>query len=319
MRVTDDANALRFMAGPITAYSGTTLTVNVQETAGSGSLGAAVTIAITGTKGTTGSTGSTGATGATGSSGVVDVDDGELTNTGTSTAAQLGLATAGTAGTYTKVTTDTFGRVTTGTTLVAGDIPTIAATQVTGTAYTKTNKVSDDYRLASTYDIIPRLAVSSTRTLTNGTVFGTVFTPQENFTLSNFQMYATTGGTDVGGTTVRRMGLFTMSGDTATLVARTDSDATLFTANNTIYTRALSTTGGFPSSYSLVSGTTYMVGVIAYNTGGTFNIPTISAGANTTQTFTPRICLGLTSQTDLPTAATLFATNTNAIVFARLT
>jgi len=36
VRITDDANTLRFMAGPITAYSGTTLTVNVQETAGTG-------------------------------------------------------------------------------------------------------------------------------------------------------------------------------------------------------------------------------------------------------------------------------------------
>lgn len=45
----------------------------------------------------------------------VTVDAGELTNTGTSTAAVLGLANAGTAGTYaypSSMTTDTFGRVT---------------------------------------------------------------------------------------------------------------------------------------------------------------------------------------------------------------
>jgi hypothetical protein len=78
--------------------------------------------------------GDTGATGATGASGVIGVDSGELTNTGTSTAAQLGLADAGTAGTYTKVTTDQYGRVSSGTTLSAGDIPTLAATKITNTA-----------------------------------------------------------------------------------------------------------------------------------------------------------------------------------------
>lgn len=397
VRVADSANPSRYMAGPISAYSGTSLTITSSETAGTGTLGAAI-VSLSGTRGfgyggvssvtsqniTTGSKtfaltlslgphayiigervriinsttnfiegtitaisqtsmtvdvtlangsgtytawtfaiagapGSTGATGATGSSGVVDVDSGELTNTGTSTAAQLGLATAGTAGTYTKVTTDTFGRVTTGTTLVAGDIPTIAATQVTGTAYTKANKVVDDYRLASTYDIIPRLSVGSTRNLNNGVIYGTVFTPQENFTVNNIQSFTQTGGTDVGGTTVRRMGLFTLSGNTATLVARTDSDATLFSASNTLYTRALSTTGGYPSSYTLTAGTEYLFGVIAYNTGGAFNIPTIAAGNITTQTFTPAVNLGLTGQTDLPTGATAFGPITNAIVFARLT
>jgi hypothetical protein len=89
---------------------------------------------VQGAKGDTGSTGAagaTGATGATGSSGVIGVDAGELTNTGTSTAAQLGLATAGTAGTYTKVTTDTFGRVTSGTTLSSTDVPDLAAAKIT--------------------------------------------------------------------------------------------------------------------------------------------------------------------------------------------
>jgi hypothetical protein len=64
------------------------------------------------------------------------VDSGELTNTGTSTAAQLGLATAGTAGTYTKVTTDTFGRVTTGTTLILGDLPSGVALTGSANAFT---------------------------------------------------------------------------------------------------------------------------------------------------------------------------------------
>jgi len=90
-----------------------------------------------GPTGATGSTGATGATGATGSSGVIGVDVGELTNTGTPSAAQLGLATAGTAGEYTKVTTDSFGRITSGTTLSAGDVPTLNQ-NTTGNAATAT-------------------------------------------------------------------------------------------------------------------------------------------------------------------------------------
>jgi len=97
--------------------------------------------------------GDTGATGPQGPSGVVGVDSGELTNTGTSSSAQLGLATAGTAGTYTKVTTDSFGRVSSGTTLSASDVPSLDPTKITGTAV-----ITSDSRL------------TDTRTPTDGTV-----------------------------------------------------------------------------------------------------------------------------------------------------
>ena len=49
---------------------------------------------------------------------------------GGATAITLTLAAAGTAGTYTKVTTDSKGRVTSGTTLVASDIPILAASKI---------------------------------------------------------------------------------------------------------------------------------------------------------------------------------------------
>ena len=54
---------------------------------------------------------------------------GDVTGTGT-TAITATLANAGTAGTYTKVTTDAKGRVTSGTTLAAGDIPTLTAAKI---------------------------------------------------------------------------------------------------------------------------------------------------------------------------------------------
>ena len=44
----------------------------------------------------------------------------------------ISLSAAGTAGTYTKVTTDIYGRVTSGATLIAGDIPALEISKITG-------------------------------------------------------------------------------------------------------------------------------------------------------------------------------------------
>jgi hypothetical protein len=195
----------------------------------------------------------------------------------------------------------------------------IATTKISGTAYTRSNRNNDEYRLANTYDILPRTVVQASRTLTNGTVWTTLFTPTETFTMTNFQTYCTTGTTDTGGTTVRRMGLFTLSGTSLTLVARTASDATLWNTAVTIYTRALSTVGGYPSTYTLNAGTTYAFGVIAYNTGGTFTAPSISAGTSNTPLFTPYTSLGITGQTDLPATGTGSSGVFSNLIYARLT
>ena len=287
-----------------------------------GATGATGATGSQGVKGDTGATGPKGDTGDTGASGVIGVDSGELTNTGTSTAAQLGLATAGTAGTYTKVTTDTFGRVTSGTTLSASDIPTIETTQVTGTAYTVTRKKIDDYALASSLDTAPRILVNASRNLSNGVVYYSLFTPTENFTMTNFSVYCIVAGTDSGGTTVRRMGLYTASGTnntTMTLVARTASDATLGNTVSTIYTRALNTTGGYPSTYTLLAGTTYAFAMMAYNTGGTFGIPSFAAIQDQFPQLTPYRILTNSAQTDLPASSTAQSVGATSAVFSRLT
>jgi predicted RecA/RadA family phage recombinase len=54
----------------------------------------------------------------------------------------LSLATAGTAGTYTKVTTDAYGRVTSGTTLSAGDIPSLSGSYLPLSGGTLTGNIS---------------------------------------------------------------------------------------------------------------------------------------------------------------------------------
>lgn len=65
---TSDANPTNYMHGQVTSYSGTTLTLNVTNIGGSGTL-ADWTITISGTRGATGATGATGAQGPQGNPG----------------------------------------------------------------------------------------------------------------------------------------------------------------------------------------------------------------------------------------------------------
>lgn len=172
----------------------------------------------------------------------------------------------------------------------------------------------------SGYDIYPRWGMSTRSFSSNGIFYATVFTSGRTFSASNITMICSTGGTDTGGTTTRRMGLYTVSGNTLTLVARTASDATLFNTTGTVYTKAFDTTGGYPASYTLVTGTSYAVGAIAYNTGGTFNAPTVSGvSTQAASLLTPYFIDFATSQTDLPTSRTLAASSLAASIWARLT
>ena len=206
----------------------------------------------------------------------------------------------------------------TSSTIVDADVSSsaaIAATKISGTAYTVANKKVDEFRLANTLDIVPRAIAVSNRTVANGTIYFSLFTPLENITVSNISVYCVTGATDTGGTTVRRMGLFTATGTdntTMTLVANTASDATIGATTATLYTRALT------SSYALTAGTTYAFGIICYNTGGTFNAPNFMAHTDVAPALTPYRFLQRTSQSDL-VSTTGQNTGITSSIFARLT
>jgi len=111
----------------------------------------------------------------------------------------------------------------------------------------------------SAIDVVDRLSVYSANAPVSGAEYWTFFSPTYNLTISQISYASVSAST---GVTLARFGLYTMDASGAgTLVARTASDTTLFTSANTVYTRSLDSTGGYPTTYSLVAGTRYAVAV----------------------------------------------------------
>jgi len=118
---------------------------------------------------------------------------------------------------------------------------------------------------------LPRFLLSSgSDTATSGSVFLAYFTPDFNFTASNF--VSSTTGTAGSGATLARMGLYTVNGsNNLTCVARTASDTTtLWTTANTVYTRAIADNGAASpatiTSYALTRGSRYAVAFLFVGT-----------------------------------------------------
>jgi len=152
----------------------------------------------------------------------------------------------------------------------------------------------------------------NTLAMTTGTIKVTFFTPL--VTTSITQITFVSGNTAASGLTLGRFGLYTWDETTATLVARTASDTTLFAAINTAYSRSLDSTGGYPTSYTLTAGVRYGIAMLVVGT----TMPTIvgrqiGTGA---ASLTPRMSGDSSSRTDLPTSTTLTAAVGQ--VFARL-
>jgi hypothetical protein len=166
------------------------------------------------------------------------------------------------------------------------------------------------YQPANGIDIPDRVNIS-TLTQTSGALRLSFFTPTRTLTVSNFNAVSATGATDTGGTTVRKLGLFTVNATytQVTCVARSANDTSLATVNNTIYTKTFTSESGYSSSYTLLAGTTYAVGWLFYNTGGTFAGPTMvgwttnttAGGAN--QNLLPMLVGAVFSQTDITNSA----------------
>jgi hypothetical protein len=121
-----------------------------------------------------------------------------------------------------------------------------------------------DASASTTYvETAPRFFSSAAGTQVTGQGVWSFFTPLKTITINRIVFIS---GSAASGLTLARFALFTYDETTATMVARTDSDTTLFAAASTSYARALSTTGGYPASYTLQAGTRYGVAVLQVGT-----------------------------------------------------
>lgn len=170
--------------------------------------------------------------------------------------------------------------------VVTADIADAAVTdaKIAGMAATKLTGTIADARLPSSVvlastlagrqhqttaviDAIDRNFLTTTVAPVSGAIYWTFFSPLISLTVSQIA-YASFGA--ASGVSLCRFGIYAVDGSgNVSLVARTASDTTIFAASNTVYTRSLDTTGGYPASYSLVAGTRYAVAmcIVASNTG----------------------------------------------------
>lgn len=144
-----------------------------------------------------------------------------------------------------------------------------------------------------------------------GNCYFTFFTPLTNMTVS--QVMTASAGTAATSVTYAAMGLYTFDGTTATLVARTASDTTMFTSTFTNYTRNFSTVGGFPADYVLTAGQRYALAVLVTTTG-TDPAVYINNGfiPNNLSVLDPRVTGVVLGQTSLPLTADSFTASSAA-------
>jgi len=111
---------------------------------------------------------------------------------------------------------------------------------------------------------LPLFVLTTNSNPASGSINHSKLTPYKNFTVSNISFIS--GTTANTAATSVRFGIYTRSGTTFTLVARTANDTSIFSAISTKYTRALDTTGGYPATYTLTAGTEYWISVIVVAT-----------------------------------------------------
>ena len=163
---------------------------------------------------------------------------------------------------------------------------------------------------------LPRFVLQTTLTNVSGTLTHTRLIPHKNFTVSNIAVSA--AATASSGLTLCRFGIYTRSGTTFTLVARTASDTTIFNTVNTKYTRALDTTGGYPATYAMTAGTEYWVSVIQVGTTMATSILGLARQTGAANNATGGQFYNQASQSDLPASSTGTLSATQAGIYAEV-
>lgn len=159
---------------------------------------------------------------------------------------------------------------------------------------------------ATTLDVPSRDLVNGTTSISSNITYFSFFTPTEDITVSNISF--SSGSTVASGVTLVRFGLYTFDGTTATLVARTNNDSSRFTASNTVYTGALDSTGGYPTSYTLTAGSRYALGVVVV-ASSTPTLASVANGSAATAILaaSPRMAGFASATSDLPTTRNSFS------------
>jgi hypothetical protein len=225
-----------------------------------------------------------------------------ITNSGSSTSPNIGVTAGSTSAAGVLQLTDSTSSTSTTTAATANSVKVVM------------DRWEEYLQMSSTVlDVFPRMFAISVVTNTSQTARVTYFTAPYDMTVS--QITFISGSTASSGLTLARFGLY----DATTLVARTANDTTLFNTASTVYTRSFDTTGGFPSSFNLVAGTRYGVGLIVIGTtpGNAVGVSHAGGTGGTLLSLTPRINGITTGASDLPTSP---PTGTNiSYLWARLT
>ena len=195
------------------------------------------------------------------------------------------------------------------------DIPELPQSKVTNLVTDlglKTNRATLNgflHQISTGFDVAQRTNSAQGQTYSTGRAQFVYFTATQDVTVSQISMVTSGGGS---GLTGARMGLYIVDNPATgaiTLVARTALDATLFAAGGTLYTRAFNTDGGYPSSYSLVTGTRYALGVWVAGS----SMPSIigSSVSQLVSILSPVVAASVGFLSDLPTSRTTVETTTN--------
>ena len=174
-----------------------------------------------------------------------------------------------------------------------------------------------EHNSATSLDIPSRTEINASTAFTTNITYFSFFTPTEALTVSNISFAS--GATPASGVTLVRFGLYTFDGTTATLVARTNNDSSRFTVANTVYTGALDSTGGYPTSYNLVAGNRYAVAiVIVASTTPQLAAVNFGSGSTAIMSLSPRVVGFANATSDLPATRNSFSGITHAY-WSRLT
>jgi len=224
-----------------------------------------------------------------------------ITNSGTTTAAVIGIPAS---------TTSVVGAVQLEDSVSSTSVTKAATPNSVRTAYVLGSGFLANYQTkvgqsSSTIDVPDRYNVLHSYNGYSGYITFSFFTPLETMTISQITM----GNSSIpaASCTAARMGLYTFDGTTATLVARTADDTTLFNSLYTSYTRSFSTTGGYPASYTLTAGSRYAFAyiVVAATMPTIYNAPLGDNNAGVIGALSPRISGVRTGQTDLLVSTTI--------------